>query len=737
MHLRIVRTRTKNGTNRFAQLVKSYRRDDGMPAHKVVAGLGALSDEEIHNLRLALKASRTGQALVLPLETQAQDWNLRVMANLQYLDLAVALSMWRYWKLSELFNRLLPKTKEYVASSSVIAALVLQRCVSPGSKLYAQRWFPKTALPELLAMSEAQFNNSRIHRALEELDQVDAKLQHELPLRYQQRDGVFAALFLDVTDTYFQGRGCGLAERDRTKEGLRNVKKIGIVVLCNERGYPLRWQVVPGKRRDPPCMRDMVEQISELDWIADAPIVCDRAMGNARSVGQMLRSGLRFLTATTKNEIGSYTDELPGEFFDELEPIGSELSLQYDIEQVSQLAEKAGLEKVNDLLYVKELGVQKRLLNLDRELTDEPGQEPEASQYEGGAAYLALARIYGGMLEQKQIRNKAKLAEEQGLSRARVTQLLNLLKLDEQLQQKVLRGDYGYVSERHLRQAAQVRSVSSQRKLLEDKSQWTRAVSQSMKLRRGYRRVGRQEVELRLVAYFNPRMFVEHRHGAKLRRDQFESYIKEINERLRIRTQDCDKVKASIRNKLTADNMFSLYNVTIESVRIQPGIKCLQVRLEFDEAEWKRRRRLDGFVLLLGHPELPHTAAQLVKLYRDKDMVEKDFRTIKEVIKLRPIFHYTDPKVRAHVTLCMLALLLERTLEQRLRQSSAPMTATACFEQLRFCHLNMLRQAPQLPPTYQRTEPTQEQEMIIRCLRLHGLLDPEVIQTQITPRTTE
>jgi len=47
----------------------------------------------------------------------------------------------------------------------------------------------------------------------------------------------------------------------------------------------------------------------------------------------------------------------------------------------------------------------------------------------------------------------------------------------------------------------------------------------------------------------------------------------------------------------------------------------------------------------------------LVSVYRAKDAVEKDFQTIKTDIKLRPVFHHTDPKVRAHLSLCMLTVL--------------------------------------------------------------------------------
>ena len=170
MHLRLVRNRAASTGKgrRYAQLVQSYRRPDGVPGHRVVANLGELDDREVHNLRLALEASRSGKSLVLP-EAQARAetaWPLRVLANLDYLHIAVALRIWEYWKLGELFNRLLPKGGEAVAPGDVIAALCLQRCVSPGSKLYAQRWFPRTALPELCGVSPAQFNNTRFVTSL-------------------------------------------------------------------------------------------------------------------------------------------------------------------------------------------------------------------------------------------------------------------------------------------------------------------------------------------------------------------------------------------------------------------------------------------------------------------------------------------------------------------------------------------------------------------------------------------
>lgn len=729
MHLRVVHARSGKAVKRYAQLVESFRRDDGVPAHRVLASLGELGDREIENLRRALKASRRGEAVVLPSETQALDWQPKVLANLRYLDVAVMLSMWSSWKLTELLNRLLPRGAETVPTSLVIAPLVIQRCIAPGSKLYAQRWFPTAALPELLDVKPEQFNNSRIHRALEDLDRVDADLQRELVKRYEHKDGAFSALFLDVTDTYFQGRGCDLAQRDRTKEGFSNMHKIGVVLLCNEHGYPARWQVVPGKRRDPQCMTEMVDAVEGLPWVRGVPFVCDRGMGHSAAVARLVSSNLRFVTATRVTEIASYTEDLPSDTFADLIPIGTEMSLEHDMARARAAAERADLEKIDDTLFIKDLGVAQRDLYVEAAPVDSTGAAHDPSDYEGGAAFLAFARILDRKLETGEVKNRAALAREYNLTRARVTQLFNLLKLDEPLQERLLRGDFGYVSEALLRKAVS-RSARTQREMLEAHAEKGLRGGTP----RSFRRTGKQSVELRLVAYFNPQMFVEQRDRANRKRLGVEAWVRELNERLPQLSRSREEVYRDVSNQLAAHKMLALYELTVDVVAGANGKPCCRARIQIDEGEWRKRRRFDGFVLLIAHPELPQSGAQLARLYRAKDAVEKDFRTIKEVIKLRPVFHHTDPKVRAHVTLCMLALLLEQTLEQRLRRSSTPMTTPACLEQLRGCHLNLLRGAPELPPSYQLTELTPEQRAVVTNLRLTDLVDPDALQTRLRPR---
>ncbi|HEY2417308.1 MAG TPA: IS1634 family transposase [Steroidobacteraceae bacterium] len=79
---------------------------------------------------------------------------------------------------------------------------------------------------------------------------------------------------------------------------------------------------------------------------------------------------------------------------------------------------------------------------------------------------------------------------------------------------------------------------------------------------------------------------------------------------------------------------------------------------------------LDGiYVVRTNLPATQSDAADTVRAYKSLAGVEHAFRSMKTVdLELRPVFHWTAPRVRAHVLLCMLAYYLE----WHMRQSLAP-----------------------------------------------------------------
>ena len=77
---------------------------------------------------------------------------------------------------------------------------------------------------------------------------------------------------------------------------------------------------------------------------------------------------------------------------------------------------------------------------------------------------------------------------------------------------------------------------------------------------------------------------------------------------------------------------------------------------------------LDGiYVVRTNLPKRVLDDAATVGAYKSLAKVERAFRSLKTVdIHLRPIFHWTAPRVRAHVLLCMLAYHVEHHMRAKL-----------------------------------------------------------------------
>ena len=91
-------------------------------------------------------------------------------------------------------------------------------------------------------------------------------------------------------------------------------------------------------------------------------------------------------------------------------------------------------------------------------------------------------------------------------------------------------------------------------------------------------------------------------------------------------------------------------------------------RLVIDRAKVAAEQRLDGKYLLTTSD--PHLSAADVALgYKNLLEAERGFRDLKSILELRPVFHRIEPRIRAHVLLCWLALLLIRVAERRTGQT--------------------------------------------------------------------
>ena len=239
-------------------------------------------------------------------------------------------------------------------------------------------------------------------------------------------------------------------------------------------------------------------------------------------------------------------------------------------------------------------------------------------------------------------------------------------------------------------------------------------------------------LKVRVVAYFNPQRFVEQRGRAQEHLQKIQACITQMNASLASgrSKRTAASATSAVDRELRRYNLVDAFTVTV-SEQEGPGGKRLAVEARLDEQDWALRRRYDGFTVLVAHPALPHGPVELCQLYRAKDAVEKDFEVIKSVVEVRPVRHHTDGKVRAHVTLCMLALLLERTLQKKLK---GKYTSQAALELLQECRLNHFASRDGGTTAYTLNELTTEQAAILRLLGHQKLGDEEQIVDRIVPR---
>jgi hypothetical protein len=108
------------------------------------------------------------------------------------------------------------------------------------------------------------------------------------------------------------------------------------------------------------------------------------------------------------------------------------------------------------------------------------------------------------------------------------------------------------------------------------------------------------------------------------------------------------------------------------SLAARPGLKrFLRVTpgglLRLDKAKTAAEENLDGKYLLRCSD--PHMTTEDIALgYKQLLEVERGWRDMKQVIDLRPVYHRREDRIRAHVILCWLALLLIRVAENTASQ---------------------------------------------------------------------
>jgi transposase len=100
-----------------------------------------------------------------------------------------------------------------------------------------------------------------------------------------------------------------------------------------------------------------------------------------------------------------------------------------------------------------------------------------------------------------------------------------------------------------------------------------------------------------------------------------------------------------------------------------------------DPVHFEREKRLEGrYVISTSEKTL--TSLDAVAMYKQLMEVERGFRRMKDVLSLRPVYHQVEPRVKAHVFVAALGLLLQTLLQRRLDEADVDLSAEQALQTL-------------------------------------------------------
>ena len=96
--------------------------------------------------------------------------------------------------------------------------------------------------------------------------------------------------------------------------------------------------------------------------------------------------------------------------------------------------------------------------------------------------------------------------------------------------------------------------------------------------------------------------------------------------------------------------------------------KNQEIDFKLNQDWYKREQKAAGkFVIVTNGDKSP---LLVLKTYKELNNVESSFNCIKNQLDLRPINHYKNERVKAHVFICILALLIEKIMAKSLKDIS-------------------------------------------------------------------
>jgi len=115
---------------------------------------------------------------------------------------------------------------------------------------------------------------------------------------------------------------------------------------------------------------------------------------------------------------------------------------------------------------------------------------------------------------------------------------------------------------------------------------------------------------------------------------------------------------------------------------IQVDLKSDLFTYAIDEAALARAQLMDGKLMLVTNVQ-DMAADEVVQRYKALADIERGFKVLKSEIEIAPVFHRLPERIKAHASICFMALILYRVMRQRLKLAGSDLSPEAALADLR------------------------------------------------------
>ena len=115
---------------------------------------------------------------------------------------------------------------------------------------------------------------------------------------------------------------------------------------------------------------------------------------------------------------------------------------------------------------------------------------------------------------------------------------------------------------------------------------------------------------------------------------------------------------------------------------IKVDLKSDLFTYDIDAKALARAQMMDGKLLLVTNVA-DLQPAEIVDRYKSLADIERGFKVLKSEIEIAPVFHRLPERIRAHASICFMALILYRVMRQRLKAAGHAASPETALAQLR------------------------------------------------------